>query len=661
MLNRNKRKLIKFNTIIKSFLVLSLSFLTIFASVYAIKKPKTTKSDQAATQATGLHRLGIKSGTTRDYFYDTVTNQRVILRGNNFFRYGLVTQSNGTQKMVIVTFKPGFYNHDDYKNQLTEMKKLGFNAVRATIMPNYATSNGVIDQNYVANITDFVNMAYDNGIYVNFVIGLIPTSYWPSRVDKMTNMNDYFAKLVFNLEVLNHKNDYLKDFVGALKAKGTHMEAIATWSPENEPFFDKNLWPLNMTSGAFVAPNDKVYNMADPADKTKMAEESMAYAADQNRLTIRSVDPDALVTWTLFSPNSVGIFGPSYADYTSGIINLSHLDLIAINLYPGPNKDIDSDIKAFGIGSSKKAIMQTEFGAYKKDYDTINKAAAALKDIQVKTCGLGWTGWLTYDWDTKDTEDGIQLYRATDGGGVINKTLAPFYRANPCSPNSVTISGNVDSVTDRTITGWIFDQETLQNTKVNFFIDTPTALNGWTNFLGSAWSDLPRTEINSLNPWMLHPGFTFKIPVNFLADGKTHTVHAQAVDMKADGTAGSYYIPGSGKTIPFVVPTPVFTASCSTTAQTAPGCVKPGSVYSLAVTGIPSTVKTNFATWNETNGLDDLVSYPGYLLPDGKWRGLIDGSNHPGSGNMRTNIRKIDPVTGSDTLCVAVTVPLCAN
>src|SRR5690606_3187154 len=106
----------------------------------------------------------------------------------------------------------------------------------------------------------------------------------------------------------------------------------------------------------------------------------------------------------------------------------------------------------------------------------------------------------------------FRIYQAVEGGGVIAKMLSPNYRADPCSPDPA-IKGRVESVSPQgVVKGWIYDQDTPDNTRVNFYLDHAVPPQGI--LIGSITPTIDRPEIQKENIWMktTKVGFEFQVP-----------------------------------------------------------------------------------------------------------------------------------------------------
>ena len=85
-------------------------------------------------------------------------------------------------------------------------------------------------------------------------------------------------------------------------------------------------------------------------------------------------------------------------------------------------------------GYGAKPIILGEYDGFADVHPTPALAAASLKDWQIASCSAGFSGWILWTWDTEPNElPGLNIWSALSGNGEINQSLAPLYRANPCS------------------------------------------------------------------------------------------------------------------------------------------------------------------------------------------------------------------------------------
>ncbi len=106
-----------------------------------------------------LNRIGIRQGANGGEFYDTVTNNKFIFRGNNYY------------------FDQWFYSRTDVQNVFTQFKQYGYNSVRIFINHEVVgnPSGGLSSQN-MDNTVDLLKKAKANNLYVFPVLYKLPST-----------------------------------------------------------------------------------------------------------------------------------------------------------------------------------------------------------------------------------------------------------------------------------------------------------------------------------------------------------------------------------------------------------------------------------------------------------------------------------------------------
>ena len=392
-----------------------------------------------------MGRLGVRtSADGKGEFYNTATGKSFQFRGNIFLYMKKASDITGAQAMFI----PGYYDRQRNLTDLKLMNKYGYNSVRVLLNPyEMANSTGAgVDRAYTKNVAEFINDAKSQNMYVLLDITFLPKGggYWPksipSQVDpQWANMN---SQSILVPGFVTGKRSFARDFVSSLKEEGADMDTVAGYNIYNEPSFPKNLKPISLTSGKFTAPNGVTYDMSSLADKERMIDESLVFFVDTVRNGIKEADSQALV--------NVGLFSPAYPHpdtivRTAAIFSSSKADFVSLNVYPDayPSVSTDQSLSAIGISGTKPVIIGA-FGIYAGKVPSIKEAANKLVDFQTLTCSkYGMRGWFTYDWNMDmdpfwGKETHIYHVLESESGsigtdGVINRSLAPIYRPDPCS------------------------------------------------------------------------------------------------------------------------------------------------------------------------------------------------------------------------------------
>src|SRR2546421_16894 len=84
-------------------------------------------SMSAIGQSAPEHRIGVRVVNGIGEFYDRVTGQKFVPRGNNYIRLGPQTDLSGRRVVYHSTFDPGSYNPSRAEAALERMHVDGYN------------------------------------------------------------------------------------------------------------------------------------------------------------------------------------------------------------------------------------------------------------------------------------------------------------------------------------------------------------------------------------------------------------------------------------------------------------------------------------------------------------------------------------------------------
>jgi len=351
---------------------------------------------------------------------------------------GVVTDHN--------TLNAGAYDPARAETALDRMHGDGYNLVRIFLSTQCVdaclgdpTTHG-LRAAYVANLADFLRRAKANGLVV-MIEGrdAPPNTVYASLInhEPRTYIDNVNLNLLTNGGVQAHAQLW-RDLIAALLAQGAPTDAIFAIDPYVEAFFDTRYKPFTLSSGLVPTGNGGTYDVADPAQRNAMMDDNLVYYADQVRASIRSVDPSALVTVSFFAPQEPNPWrlGDFRLIRTKPIFDRSSLDFITIHPYPGTGLSLPQFMENFGlVGAEQKPIVFGEFGAFADPfvYNSPADAAPALQQWEADSCAFGADGWSLWTWDTGSQPDGVTLWNALDGGGVLEHALAPNDRADACA------------------------------------------------------------------------------------------------------------------------------------------------------------------------------------------------------------------------------------
>jgi hypothetical protein len=375
-------------------------------------------------------------------FYDRLSGERFVPRGANY--HGWVIRPSPTEGTLYVDalFNTAFGQLDQAEAELQQMAALGFNTVRVWKNACWGGVGGCIgdpagglSDAYLDNITEFLRMAKQHGLYVIFTDDWVPDD---GGYSEELNRACCSAFEGYNMVYLSEhgiaaERGYWEDLIQGLIERAAPLDAVLAYELKNEAFYEGQLPPLNRISGMVTVANGNAYDMADPQDRQRMMEDSWLYWIEQLRNSILAVDPTALVTMGFFvqqEPNPVRE-GDARLVYLDRVVRESQLDFLDFHAYPGYDLSIQEHAENFAmIGSEDKLIILGEFGADKNNFSTPERAAAGLQVWQVESCEFGFDGWLLWTWGENP---GAEFFNAVDADGVVGVSLAPAGRPDPCA------------------------------------------------------------------------------------------------------------------------------------------------------------------------------------------------------------------------------------
>lgn len=478
-----------------------------------------------------IDRIGVRQVNNIGEFYNTVTNEKFVLRGNNTY---------------IDIFN---YNPTDLKSMFDEFRVYGYNSIRIFVSFDWlGNESGGLLNAYMEGMANVLKEAEKRNIYVLIVLDALPSKggYYPSgapipvwdatnMVIHDQNINKYYMDQAF----IDAKKKYVSDFINALKSKNVPLEVVLGYEIGNESLFALDQEPLSLTSGMVTTATGS-YDMGDAGQRQHLMDISLINWSTKVREAIKTADPQALAGFCPYGPYGIPKYAPHgamdtywmFADPDKGG---STVDFVDLHVYPFAGA-MEPQMAAYRISSHKKPIVLGEFGADTGDYATAADGAAKLKAWQVESCKYSFAGWWTWIWDFGATG----FHSVVESDGTIKKALAPIYRSNPCqSSNTTTATGYLESVSCTSLAGWAGKVETTSPLKVHLYADRTT-------FLGEVSANQSREQavckvLNTNEPSCNH-GFSFNVP-DSLKDGKSHTINAYAIENWI------WPMAGSGKTI----------------------------------------------------------------------------------------------------------------
>lgn len=377
------------------------------------------------------HRIGIRVVDGVGEFYDQLTGEKFIPRGYNYVRLSPINGTSG--QLWEETLAPGIYDPELAEDVLRDMHGDGYNVVRVYIDccrpgKNIGSNSEGISSAYINNVIDFLTKAKANDIFVLLVLHLTPADgfgYYNAQWNPYTYLADGANLRYLTPGGFKAKNLYDQDLIRQLIKRKAPLDAVFAYDLTDGVSYDLGLPPLNKTSGTLRTPNGKVYDLGKPEDKRQMMAENLVYWIDTQRAAILDVDPTALVTAS-FNPYHAN----AGATFVKPVIWDSSADFVDLQIYLGTGSSLKDYANLFGfMGMTEKPIIMGQFAAYQDGFSSASDAALELEKWQAESCRDGIDGWILW---LRGSEEHTVLWNGTDEGGVINDTLAPVNRPDPC-------------------------------------------------------------------------------------------------------------------------------------------------------------------------------------------------------------------------------------
>jgi len=411
-------------------------------------RPAATGAAVATRPAMPEHRIGVRSVNGLQEFYDRQTGAKFVPRGANLWRWKLWPRGN--EKILIDTmFNTKIGQLDSALSELPRMHAEGFNVVRVWENACWGgapgcmdLASGGLDPAYLKNLARFIQAAKDNGLVVLLTVDELPdTGGYRSHFGSEGSYYGGFNRLFLTQGGIDAERAYYADFIRGLRDAGAPTDAIFAFELHNEAFYEGDQPPLSLPSGQVTAANGSTYDLADPAQKRSLMEDSWVNYIGQVTAGIKAEDPTALVTMGFFvqqEPNTARI-GDQRLVYMHKVLNDSVLDFVDLHAYPGFELDMQQHAENFDIiGYKGKPLLMGEFGASRNTYSDVRTAASALQSWQAQSCAYGFQGWLAWTWGGAEMPD--DFWEAIEDGGVIASALSPNRHPDPCGVANLALN-----------------------------------------------------------------------------------------------------------------------------------------------------------------------------------------------------------------------------
>lgn len=389
------------------------------------------------------HRIAVRSAGGRGEFYDRTTNSAFTPRGANYVRLSSQVGWTGNTFTYHSTFNVGLYDAAAAERMLVRMQSDHFNVVRVFLngcceIASLGNPAGGLSVPYLANLSNFLSRAKAHGIWVMLTTDGIPMfgGYEEILYRSCCTLFDDGNMNTLTAEGLTAHAKMWRDLITGLKSQGASLDAIFAYELFSELSYDITFPPLSLTSGIVATGNGGAYDMSSPDSRQAMMDDNMAFWATHVRDTIESLDPGALVTVGFFEPqgpNPSRIGDPRLIRPYPAIAQ-STIDFVDLHPYAGVTLTIDQYAQNFNEEAyPAQPVIMGEFGAPELSFSTAAVAASALVAWQTNSCPHNFAGWVMWTWDTDAQPDG-SFWAMTSADSIIEKSLAPVTRADPCAP-----------------------------------------------------------------------------------------------------------------------------------------------------------------------------------------------------------------------------------
>ncbi|HVD26358.1 MAG TPA: discoidin domain-containing protein [Gaiellaceae bacterium] len=388
-----------------------------------------------------IHRIGVRPAGGSGELYHLPSGTTFVARGANYARFGVPAGESTTQD---VTFNVGTYDAAAADQTLVGLASGGYNAVRVFLNGGCATgclgdpsTADDLSGAYVANVVDFLGKARAKGIQVIVVADGVPVGTSYAATVAAACCAQFAGE---NLDFLTAGGvtgnaDFWRALALRLTAQAQLRETILSYELRRRSTFRTDQAPLSLASGTVTAANGQAYDLAVPARRQALMDESLAYWADQVRAAVKGVDSTALVSLGFDLPSSPRVSRLRH------VLDNGAVDFVSLQAYPGLGLTLADQVAAYELPAvTSKPVLMAEAGAPTAAYPPLYAAAEALQTWQAQSCPAGFDGWLLWTWDSTGQLPGEPaVWNGAAGGGLLQRALAPSLRPNPCSSPNVAL------------------------------------------------------------------------------------------------------------------------------------------------------------------------------------------------------------------------------
>lgn len=393
-------------------------------------------------------RIGIRTVAGTAELFDTKTGQTFTPRGHNLVKYTYADDPINGPGYFDMVLSPSRYDRSEYRAVLEGMAALGYNVVRVMletcgandcIYPSGATDRGLSGR-YLDTVADLLDLAAESGIFVWLTSNTLPDEgYYTQKAYSGARGLISESQATFMSQVgLDAYSEYFTDLFKGLIARDARLDHMFSFSIRNEYWYDLREEPWLSTSGEVTTALGTTYDLALPADREALAEETLIHFVDTLSAVIKDLAPTALVSVGFFAPSGPNPYRPGDFKHvlTARALAESNADLFDLHSGPGSHGLSVAEFQEnYGaVGYQSKPLVMGELALFRSDYPSLHVAAQAAVDWQSASCMVGYDGWLTWHWDGDEIEgDGLW----GSAGTPLGEALAPAMHPDPCADVSV--------------------------------------------------------------------------------------------------------------------------------------------------------------------------------------------------------------------------------
>lgn len=381
-----------------------------------------TSPDESAPP---LGRVAVRDGK----FVDTAAEERFVPRGMHYIRL----LPDGRHYVL----DPGRYDADRIEAMLTDLELHGYNLVRIFVGHiGVAGENGLAPE-FVTTLCDFLERAQRHRVRVILVPDFVPPAPVYERMKGRVANVGQMQLLYLDSGHVEAKQAYLKDLVGAIKARQPDLLAtVFAYELENEACYFATEPPFDDRTGSFEY-DGKVYDLSSNREVQALLDAAVADWANAMVNAIHEVDPEALVSCSVFSYEAVGRSGPGQLEQDPQkdprvpvrplVLAHSRLSYLDVHLYAPSEEGLANDLATMEWPAVREACNRTgkplvmgEFGALRREFPDAAAAAEGMHRHIARAKSEGFDGWVYW---TYDCDEQPELFNAMSEAGVILRSL----------------------------------------------------------------------------------------------------------------------------------------------------------------------------------------------------------------------------------------------